>query len=347
MDWTTPQFSRRAVNTAGRTLVAPDYEPIVYEQALNVINNWRASPGLPLNTFQTTLRRKSKEIDKNAVVAQRTKRLPAIELKMRLIPNLGLSQMQDIGGCRCVVNSVRSVERLVRLYEHSHIKHELVHSDDYIAAPRDSGYRGFHLVYRYVSDKRPEFNGLKIEMQVRTRLQHAWATTVETVSTFRQQALKSGLGDEQWLRFFALMGSVLAIREKRPLVPGTPTDETELLRELRSYVEDLDVIRCLTSYRLLLDHVPRGIFRSMRYFLLELRPEQGLLRITPYSKQDAELASTEYLASERQARFQFHEEKRDAVLVSVDSMKALRTAYPNYFADTRRFVREVRRAIVS
>ena len=42
------------------------------------------------------------------------------------------------------------------------------------------------------------------------------ATAVETVSTLRQQALKSSLGDPDWLRFFTLMGTAIAIREHAP-----------------------------------------------------------------------------------------------------------------------------------
>ena len=51
--------------------------------------------------------------------------------------------------------------------------------DDYITTPKDSGYRGVHLIYRYYSDKNETFNGLKIEVQIRTALQHAWATAVD------------------------------------------------------------------------------------------------------------------------------------------------------------------------
>jgi len=60
-------------------------------------------------------------------------------------------------------------------------------------------------------------------MQIRSQLQHAWATAVETVGTFLQQALKSSQGDEGWQRFFALMGNAMAMRERRPPVPNTPT----------------------------------------------------------------------------------------------------------------------------
>jgi len=71
-----------------------------------------------------------------------------------------------------------------------------------------------------------------IEIQIRTLLQHAWATAVETVGTFINMPLKSSLGDEGWLRFFALMGSAMAIAEGKSTVPGT----SENIQELRNEV---------------------------------------------------------------------------------------------------------------
>ena len=346
MGWTIPRFSRQRVNAAGVALVAPVCTPDQREHAIDIINNWRSSHAFPLNTFQMYLRGKTRQVDKHGLVAQRIKRLSAIELKLRLIPNLRLTQMQDIGGCRAVVRSIRAVNELHKLYRQTQFKHELVHFDNYIESPRDSGYRSIHLVYRYYSDKNPAHNDLKIEMQLRTRLQHAWATAVETVGTFRQQSLKSGIGDKEWLRFFALMGSVTALREHTPLVSGTPTDRNDLIRELKEYVEELGVVGHLRGYRTLLDNVPLGTFRGLNYFLLQLRPRDGRLLITPYRRGESEEASRQYLEAERQARFDFAEE-RDAVLVSVDSMKVLRAAYPNYFADTRRFVQEIVRAVGS
>jgi hypothetical protein len=41
------------------------------------------------------------------------------------------------------------------------------------------------------------YNDLKIEMQLRSQYQHAWATAVETVGTFIGQALKSSIGPER------------------------------------------------------------------------------------------------------------------------------------------------------
>ena len=76
----------------------------------------------------------------------------------------------------------------------SGLRHTLVHEPvDYINHPReDTGYRGIHLIYRYRSDrKKRAWNGRKIEVQLRTKLQHAWATAVETIGAFKNMALKS------------------------------------------------------------------------------------------------------------------------------------------------------------
>ena len=121
-----------------------------------------------------------------------------------------LSKMQDIGGCRAVMASVEHVRQLVRKYERSKHNHRFLKAFDYISYPKESGYRSYHLVYQYQSYRSPEWNGLRIEVQLRTRLQHAWATAVEAVGTFTQQGLKASLGDPDWWRFFALMGTAIS-----------------------------------------------------------------------------------------------------------------------------------------
>jgi hypothetical protein len=65
-------------------------------------------------------------------------------------------------------------------------------------------------------------------MQFRSYLQRAWATSVETVGTLVNQALKSSIGTDEWLRFFALMGTAIAWREDAAPVPSTPQSEVEL-----------------------------------------------------------------------------------------------------------------------
>ncbi len=339
-----PQYSKKQVDAAGATLVTALSSEVDLEDAYTVINNWRSSHSVPLNIFRRTLRQNTERRDNNCLVAQRIKRLSSIDLKLRIFPTMKLGQMQDIGGCRAVVNSVDTVMDLLRLYKGSKTGSTLDHVDDYIANPKRSGYRGVHLIYRYHSSKNELYNGLKIEIQLRSKLQHAWATAVETVGSFVRQALKSSMGEQEWLRFFALMGSAMAAREYTPLVPNTPEEHKDLIEELRDYVQRLDIVTRLRAYGTALMTLNQpGATVDAKYFLLELDPTAKQLSVTGFKANELDRASKQYLAAERSITRQ---PGADAVLVSVDSLASLRRAYPNYFLDTSLFVDALNEAII-
>ena len=217
--------------------------------------------------------------------------------------------------------------------------------DDYIAKPKISGYRGIHLIYKYNSEKIADYNGLYIEIQIRSKLQHAWATAVETVGTFLNQPLKSSLGEVKWLRMFALMGSIIALREKsKVLVPDTPTTKAELVAELRTLVKELDVIDSLQMFSTAINISQPGEKKDKHYFLLKLIPSQQQMTVSSFSRRQLDQATAAYLEVEKELKTQ---QGTDAVLVSADSLANLRRAYPNYFLDTQVFLNELSRAIAS
>ena len=152
--------------------------------------------------------------------------------------------MQDLGGCRAVLPSMRAVRELVELHRAGRDEHEFVKESDYIGQPKTNGYRSLHRVYRYRSraTRNAAWDGHRIEIQIRSHLQHAWATAVETVDAIKGTQLKtSGPANGAWDRFFTLMGSVLAIEEGCPPVPGTPVALSEIREEVRKLVRELDV----------------------------------------------------------------------------------------------------------
>jgi hypothetical protein len=354
MAWATPQNSKQRVNWAGEALVAPTpvnnefeengiitVDPAYitwqdnYFEALDVVNNWRSSHNFPLNTFHIGLKRRAKTIDPGCVTAQRIKRLVSIEAKLERYPTMTLSQMQDIGGCRAIVASCKQVVELAKNYADSDIKHTLAQKDDYIACPKDSGYRGIHLIYRYFSDKKADYNSLKIELQLRSQLQHAWATAVETVGAFVHQALKSSIGEQEWLRFFALMATAIAVREKATPVPNTPTTYSELVSELRDHARTLDIANKLAAFGTALNVSEIQRAKDNHYYLIEVNHKTKSVAVTGFKQAESDKATAKYLEVERQIK---DSKESDAVLVSVDSMAALRRAYPNYFLDTKVFV---------
>lgn len=341
MEWVSPQHSRGEVDRAGALLISDSPDPLKLDRAYSIINNWRSSHSRPLYTFRYGLRLRAERVDPNALVAQRIKRLSSLRLKLMLLPQMKLSQMQDIGGCRAVVSSVADVYKIVKSYKGSEIKHKLLSEDDYIKQPKPSGYRSYHLIYSYYSDKKKTHNKLRIEVQIRSQLQHAWATAVETVGTFVKQALKSSLGEEEWLRFFALMGSAIATRERTPIVPNTPSDQKQLKAEIQEQVSKLDVVARLRTYGNALNAVEQPGIAGADYYLLNLDPSAMRIQITPYGQKELERASGDYLEIEKQIAGS----NSDAVLVSVDSIASLRRAYPNYFLDTQRFLETVTETI--
>lgn len=339
--WAKPIYSKKQVNRAGAILLEDEGDPYEYVQALDVINNFRAIHGHPLNTFQTTLRTKGRQIDPNVIVAQRVKRLSSIEMKLRRFPTMTLSQMQDIGGCRAVVATAEDAKHLVQSYLKSDLKHKLHTSDDYMDKPKKTGYRGHHLIYRYYSDRIDTYNTLKIEMQFRSQLQHAWATAVEIVGTFTRQALKSSQGEDDWLRFFELMGTAIAKMEGTPDVPDTPDEEDELVKELKESEWALDAVNRLRMYGNAPQVLEAPESKKNHFFLLVLDPAKMRLTVQGYRTSEADKAASDYLEAEKR----IVDSGGDAVLVSVESISALRRAYPNYYLDTSLFLSLVERAL--
>ncbi|MBV8457910.1 MAG: RelA/SpoT domain-containing protein [Acetobacteraceae bacterium] len=96
-------------------------------------------------------------------------------------------------------------------------------SGDYIVNPKNDGYRSHHLMLTY-KGRGPlsVFTGRTIELQVRTRLQHSWATSIEAVGLFRREELKNNQGSADWLRLFKLMSAEFSEAECCPLPPDIP-----------------------------------------------------------------------------------------------------------------------------
>ena len=215
---------------------------------------------------------------------------------------------------------------------------------DYITSPKLDGYRGVHLIFRFQSPsaERAVFNGQRIEIQVRTKLQHVWATAVETAQVFTGQALKSKVknASQDWLRFFALSSSAFAQREKARNVPGTPEDKTVLLNELRDVIDRANIMDILRGWNDTVHLFEEVDTADAHQFLLVLNPHKGSLRVTQFAKDHVDLAQRQYEKAEKETE---DDPSIHVVLVSVESLDALRRAYPNYYVDTRDFIRAVRK----
>lgn len=339
--WVVPEHSNKAVQRASRVIGKGTGESDEIQRAREVLSNYRLAHAYPLNAVTMTVRKRALDVNPNAVVAQRRKRLPTIIDKLKRHPTMSVTTMQDLGGCRVILETVAEVDELVAvLADLPRSRNRVKKVDDYLRdapGPRKSGYRGVHLIYEYAASK-IDYHGLRIELQVRTQLQHAWATAVETMDLFSGSELKYGKGDPDLLRFFVLVASLMAHEELTSPVPDAEGAPTELRDELAQLEERVGVLGRLRGYAAIVGEHSSTDRRNA--LTLELWRRQGQLTVTVHETlADAEARLTALEALD--------DANLDAVLINISRISQLRDAYPNYFADTGRFTEFVRRQLDS
>lgn len=337
MSFAVPNFSRKAITRAGATLIDDGADARAKADALALINHWRACHAYPVNTFQATLRARLKRNGMQELVGTRLKRIPSIVKKLQDNEGMALARMQDVGGLRAVVDNIGAVRLLVDMYSNKSLSHQLVDTDDYLADPKDSGYRSVHLIYKYANPTAPAYDNLSLELQIRTKLQHAWATAVETVGTFLNKALKSNEGPEEWLKFFRTASAAFALTEGCPVHPEfAGMQPVDVISRCLEQERRLSVRHKLRQFSLAANAINTQTVNGS-YHLIVLDAVERNLSIESFGQLRLAEANAAYARAEQQAASSG--ETVQPVLVTTSSIKALRRAFPNYFLDTRAFTR--------
>ena len=111
----------------------------------------------------------------------------------------------------------------------------------------------------------------------------------------------------------------------------TPEDLEELIAELHDASKKLNVRQRLQGWAKALRTLPKKHINDFKWLLLVLNTAKNTIAVTGYeSRREASKAVSQIEKSKTK--------DLDAVLVWVKSVKALRAAYPNYYADTKEFV---------
>ena len=335
--WEVPKYTKSEINKAGKIIADSSSTPKEREEALIILNNWRAAHAYPLQVICSNLRQKNP----NAIVVQRLKRLESITGKIQRFPEMQLYKMQDLGGCRVIVDTIEQVYSAIKKYKSSRIRHILKREYDYIANPKKSGYRSYHMVYQFHSDSKDTYNkNMFIEIQFRTKLQHMWATAVEMMGIYTKSNLKSSQGDQDILRFFTIVSSLFAIEEKMPICPNTSDFADELISEIKSLDKKNNIISTLSGLNVSIKHASKIYNQKDKnlYYILLLNYEEMTVTVKPFKSSNLETATKLYERTEQGSDL-------NVVLVSASSFETLRLAYPNYFADISYFVQKLRNVI--
>ncbi len=303
-------YSKSKIDKAGEILKSNASYGIEMVQALDVLSNWRDVHARPLDTFAKILKARVQKISHEAIIAQRLKRTPSILLKLSNHKTMRLSAMQDIGGLRAILDTTEEVYKLLTLYKKSKSKHSMFSLDDYIEDPKKDGYRSIHLVYKLKRNP-----SLFLEIQLRSQLQHIWATSVEVFGTLKNSSFKSGHGSQKWLEFFALLSSVFAIKENQPVLKQHQfISASELVDLLKRIITELQVIDNLNVYTAVYKTFSKNSAKGRKghYSLILLNSRESTISLKTYSTNQYDIAAKAYLDLET---VHFNDKQINIVLV--------------------------------
>lgn len=338
-EFPTPRYSGKQVRKAGEVIVSPmpwvsddDERSNEYRNAFKIAYDWRASHAFPMRKIRQEMRSKIQVLRARGVTAARLKRMSSIRKKLQRI-DANLVQIQDIGGCRAVVESQATLDALLTYFRTTTI-HKLKLDRSYVEKPRASGYRSHHLVLDFIPENDDEevYRNRHIEIQLRTRIQHSWATAVEAIGLHRNEDMKGGEGDGDWLRFFELISSEFAEHEGTASVPNAPLKAARLA-EIKSLDSKLKAISTLETLNQAYNFTDKNTNLGTRYFMIQFDHMNRTMEIVGYDR--IVRATTDYGHAERS------NVNMNSVVVEVDTLSALKEAFPNYFLDVRLFTQNV------
>lgn len=166
--------SKSKIDRSGIALAKESYrdaeEWIEYE---DVLDEFRKAHLQPLTETTLELQRWLAGYESDYYIAQRLKRKPQVLRKLNRL-SVRLTQLQDIGGCRIIVEKNRDVDHLLSFIEscvQSQSELSIERVTDYRNLGRDvTGYRAVHVLLSR--------NNYKIELQLRSRIQHYWSESI-------------------------------------------------------------------------------------------------------------------------------------------------------------------------
>jgi ppGpp synthetase/RelA/SpoT-type nucleotidyltranferase len=288
---------------------------------------WRNSFSSTLDYYHSKLKAKINQVD-TVTLSRRLKRIESIQIKLKRFRTMRLSTLQDIAGLRVVLKDETSLLKAFTKLRGLPNKHKLKRLDDYHNNPKEDGYRGIHLVYQ-------NENSAMIEIQLRTELEHIWATAVEIYGELQETSFKTGSGTSEWKEFFVLLSSYFAIKENcSPTKKHQKLSEKQIHSKLKNTMKKLSVIERLNASTNSIQVVTNKFNETGRmgkYAIIELNLLSKTTTVEFFNKKDVSKAIRIY--TERELKLK-HNKSINIVFVNIDDIEKIQKSYPNYFLNT-------------
>ena len=313
-------------------------------------DNFREAHNIIIKLF--TIELKKVNFSKRHLTASRNKRIETIISKLCRPEKPKLDRIHDIAGTRIIFENIKSLEDYIDILENTELVNfkEKINEDknryNYIKNPKSDGYRSIHKVFYYSSnipystlnEKSFNLENKKIELQLRTRLQHIWATTVEIYDIINKSNIKTGTHNKLETK------EGLFFKKCSLVFEGIESNDVEKIKiNINEIFRDKDLVEIYNRLKGIKNikniQLPKTL-GSDEVFILITDLNKGkttFFTTDPIEKNDKQ---DTFLINASYRRLEEKNTKGEYILLllTLGDIKKLKNVYPNYFLNTNKFI---------
>lgn len=313
-------------------------------------DNFREAHNIIIKLF--TIELKKVNFSKQHLTASRNKRIETIISKLCRPEKPKLDRIHDIAGTRIIFENIKSLEDYIDILENTELVNfkEKINEDknryNYIKNPKSDGYRSIHKVFNYSSnipystlnEKSFNLENKKIELQLRTRLQHIWATTVEIYDIINKSNIKTGTHNKLETK------EGLFFKKCSLVFEGIESNDVEKIKiNINEIFRDKDLVEIYNRLKGIKNikniQLPKTL-GSDEVFILITDLNKGkttFFTTDPIEKNDKQ---DTFLINASYRRLEEKNTKGEYILLllTLGDIKKLKNVYPNYFLNTNEFI---------
>ena len=313
-------------------------------------DNFREAHNIIIKLF--TIELKKVNFSQHHLTASRNKRIETIISKLCRPEKPKLDRIHDIAGTRIIFENIKSLEDYIDILENTELVNfkEKINEDknryNYIKNPKSDGYRSIHKVFYYSSnipystlnEKRFNLENKKIELQLRTRLQHIWATTVEIYDIINKSNIKTGTHNKLETK------EGLFFKKCSLVFEGIESNDVEKIKiNINEIFRDKDLVEIYNRLKGIKNikniQLPKTL-GSDEVFILITDLNKGkttFFTTDPIEKNDKQ---DTFLINASYRRLEEKNTKGEYILLllTLGDIKKLKNVYPNYFLNTNKFI---------
>jgi len=313
-------------------------------------DNFREAHNIIIKLF--TIELKKVNFSNQHLTASRNKRIETIISKLRRPEKPKLDRIHDIAGTRIIFENIKSLEDYIDILENTELVNfkEKINEDknryNYIKNPKSDGYRSIHKVFYYSSnipystlnEKSFNLENKKIELQLRTRLQHIWATTVEIYDIINKSNIKTGTHNKLETK------EGLFFKKCSLVFEGIESNDVEKIKiNINEIFRDKDLVEIYNRLKGIKNikniQLPKTL-GSDEVFILITDLNKGkttFFTTDPIEKNDKQ---DTFLINASYRRLEEKNTKGEYILLllTLGDIKKLKNVYPNYFLNTNKFI---------